>query len=151
MEGRYQILGAQGEIVRDIVTGLEWQRCSLGQTWDGRTCVGEAQTFTWEKARFAGNRVPDWRLPTVDELKSLTYCSSGAPAHFTNGQMCQGEYRRPTIAQEAFPNTPSLSFWSGSLNTNFSSSAWSVDVGNGSSSVSDLSSSFRVRLVRDAP
>ncbi|MBJ6922970.1 DUF1566 domain-containing protein, partial [Vibrio cholerae] len=31
-------------------TGLIWQRCSLGQSWDGTDCTGEATTFTWEEA-----------------------------------------------------------------------------------------------------
>ena len=28
--GRYEIRGNQGDIILDTVTGLEWQRCSLG-------------------------------------------------------------------------------------------------------------------------
>ena len=148
IERRYEILGAQGEMVRDTVTGLEWQRCSLGQTWDGRTCVGEAETFTWEEARLAAERVLDWRLPTIDELKTLTYCSSGQPARFSNGEMCEGNYRVPTIVQEAFPNTPRSFFWSGSPYAYRSSFAWYVGFGYGDAGNFNRSSNFRVRLVR---
>lgn len=60
--------------VTDTRTGLMWMRCALGQTWDGTTCVGEAKGYTWEEAMalhhgFAGH--DDWRLPSIDELKSI--------------------------------------------------------------------------------
>lgn len=35
-------------------TGLIWQRCSLGQSWDGTDCTGTATTFTWQQALAAG-------------------------------------------------------------------------------------------------
>ena len=148
IEGRYQILGAQGEIVRDTVTGLEWQRCSLGQTWDGHRCVGEAQTFTWQQAREAVDLLSDWRLPTIDELKTLIYCSSGQPDRFGNGHMCKGAYWRPTIVQEAFPNTPSSDFWSGSPSARNSYYAWYVSFNGGYAYHSYWSDYDRVRLVR---
>ena len=148
IEGRYEILGAQGEIVRDTVTGLEWQRCSLGQTGDGRTCVGEAQAFTWEEACQAADRVAGWRLPRIDELKTLTCCTSGQPARFNSGWACQGEYRRPTIVQEVFPNTPSSHFWSGSPFASNSHYAWYVGFGSGFASYGYRSYLGRVRLVR---
>lgn len=97
---------------KDIETGLMWMRCSVGQEWDGKTCTGEAKEFTWEAAQearvnFAG--YSDWRMPTVDELRTLIYCSNGKPAKFSMGA-CEGragkDYASPTIVKEIFSSTP---------------------------------------------
>ena len=121
---RYEVRGSNGDMIYDTTTQLEWQRCSLGQTWNGRTCTGEANPYTWDQARAAADRVSGWRLPTIDELRTLVYCSSGQPARFnSSGRSCSGDYQRPTIVTEAFPETPSSVFWSGSPNAYNSSYA----------------------------
>jgi hypothetical protein len=153
IEGRYRIRGRNGEIVHDTVSGLEWQRCSLGQVWYGSTCNGEAKMYTWEETSLAGARarVGGWRLPTIKELQTLVYCSSGRPARFFSNSdvfVCQGAYQRPTIVDKAFPNTPSSYFWSASPYAGASGSAWYVDFRNGYGNWYLKSNSYRVRLVR---
>lgn len=64
---------------------LIWMRCSIGQTWTGSSCSGEAIGLTWNDAveypslfnqdGFAGKR--DWRLPTISELSTLRRCRNG--------------------------------------------------------------------------
>jgi len=111
--------------VTDIETKLTWMRCSIGQTWTGNTCLGEAKKFNWEEGKtqtlnFTG--YSDWRVPTIKELRTLVYCSSGKPDYF-NPELhdlnktfsCEGDYKKPTIVEEAFPNTPSASFLSSEL------------------------------------
>ena len=70
-EGRLQLIN-NGTEVKDTETGLIWQRCSIGQTWDGNTCSGEATALGWkeamQKAQALGN---GYRLPTVNELFSI--------------------------------------------------------------------------------
>ena len=61
---------------KDPDTGLIWMRCSLGQTWNGNGCDGQAKPYIWwdaiktaDKLNFAEQS--DWRVPTTTELSSL--------------------------------------------------------------------------------
>lgn len=91
-------------------TGLAWMRCSLGQSWDGKSCAGEAKKYVWKKALqaaadfnaaggYAGHA--DWRLPNIKELDSIveTQCID------------------PSINLEMFPATPVFRFWSSTPST----------------------------------
>ncbi len=106
--------------VTDVKTGLQWMRCSLGQTWQGGTCTGEAGKYTWQAAMDAAetfNRqggtagYNDWRMPTKEELKTLIYCSSGQSETqkiWGDEKVCAGNFVHPTIYQPAFPNMPNF-------------------------------------------
>ena len=130
-------------------TGLTWQKCSVGQTWTGDTCSGEAKRMSWNDAMklsnsFAGYN--DWRLPTKEELTTLVFCSDGK--HNTNYSCENITYvTRPTINSVYFPNTQSF-YWSSSPDANDSSSAWDVDFYNGYSGDLSKDDNFFVRLVR---
>ncbi|EOW9407664.1 DUF1566 domain-containing protein [Vibrio cholerae] len=148
--------------VYDKETNLTWMRCSLGQTWDGKTCTGEAKKYTWHDAtkltqQFAGSTA--WRLPTIDELDSLVYCSNGRKpsvrpngkyVNDTNGSCLGNNYQKPTINIRPFPNMPdSFSYyWSSSPNANDSGSAWYVDFYDGYVDDYDKGANYHVRLVR---
>ncbi|CCE23802.1 Lcl C-terminal domain-containing protein [Methylotuvimicrobium alcaliphilum] len=140
--------------VTDITTGLQWMRCSLGQTWQNSTCTGEASRYTFDDALQAGRqRVfaghSDWRVPTIAELKTLIYCSSGLPKTWNDtGEVCGGDYQRPTIQQSAFPNTSASFVWSSSPHADVSGVAWYVHFYNGHVGSSSKTSHYRVRLVR---
>lgn len=150
--------------VTDTQTGLMWMRCSIGQRWNGTTCTGEATRHNWAAAnrftnnhRFAGHS--DWRLPTIDELSSLVYCSSGKRRSFErpNGRFvvevngrCEGDFLRPTINQHAFPASPRMFVWSSSTLSSDSNSAWFVKFSRGDASPGDVyeSRNWPVLLVR---
>ena len=147
--GRYQPMGSSGEIIRDVVTGLEWQRCSVGQTWTGSTCSGGARTYEWDSA-VQLTAPGGFRIPTRAELRTIVYCSNTGNFD-SNGvnRSCgsSGTYDRPTIVSEAFPNTPRRTVWSGSPEAD-SNNAWGVNFLYGSASSYSRLSGEPVRLVR---
>ncbi|WP_200153056.1 DUF1566 domain-containing protein [Chromatium okenii] len=153
INGRYRDLG--DGTVFDVHTRLHWMRCALGQIWTGNTCKGEAIEYNRDDAHNAVAELNkrggyagycDWRLPSIDELKTLVYCSSGKPKMWNDtGKLCEGDYNKPTIDLTAFPNTPSSWFWSGSPYIENPYGAWSVFFSNGDAY---YTISGAVRLVR---
>ena len=144
---RYRFLSEDLGIVEDIRTKLQWQRCSLGQTWTGATCAGKATGYTWYEAQRL--RPEGWRLPRKDELASLVYCSSGKPAYWNPVDGCEGVYSQPTIWSAAFPNTPETWFWSSSRRAYISGDAWYVTFHSGYVGIDGNVGQRYVRLVRD--
>lgn len=71
--------------VTSTVTGLTWRQCPLGQTLSSSACSGDASYGNWETAlsdaqalSFAG--YSDWRLPNINELRSLVERACTTPA-----------------------------------------------------------------------
>jgi len=147
---RYQV---KEGLVKDTKTGLMWLRCSLGQTWDGVSCQGEAKRYAWDDAiktpeGFNYSGYSDWRLPAINELKTLVYCSSGKPKLWNDtGNDCDGDFARPTINSLAFPQTNSTFYWSSSP-AYFSGYGWYVAFINGFVNWNPRGNSGYVRLVR---
>ena len=97
-------------IVRDNVTGLEWQQ---------ETAPG---TYTWQQAidYCAGLNLggkDDWRLPTIKELSTLV--DSGIP------------YPGPTINTTYFSGTVASYYWSSTTDADDTYDAWYVDFYDG--------------------
>jgi len=116
----------QPDTVRDVGTGLVWQRSVPDRTFDlegARTSCSQL-TLGGESG---------WRLPSMTEL--LTLIDEGAAA-------------APLIDATAFPNTPSEAFWTSSDFGGAAGMAWQVyfDRGNGLYGLS--SAQFRARCVR---
>lgn len=127
-----QALMANG-MWKDQATGLIWDRCSLGQKWDGVTCTGEAKKYTWKDAIAVAKLQTlggfnDWGLPTVSELGSIHSCSTGVdlsssllegdfiPSNAKKtkiniGRFCNPKSLEPTIDQNIFPKTVSHWYW----------------------------------------
>ncbi len=123
-------------------TGLSWQRCSVGQTWTGSSCSGTASTMNWNDAMASyGNKTDcnQWRLPKIDELKSIVEHSVTEPA----------------INSIIFPNTPvylssNVRFWSSTINASNANWVWMIDSPYGSAGYIDKywSNNNAVRLTR---
>lgn len=139
------LLKASNTIVRDNKTGLQWQRCSLGQTWNttNNRCDidGTPALFSWEQALAAAkaNRLSgfgDWRLPNKKELASLLELSCSSPA----------------INTTLFPNTVSGRYWT-STPVSYADSfyVWFVDFTSGDyGNLTASTASLSARLVRDS-
>ena len=151
----------------DEKTNLTWMRCSLGQSWNGKTCTGKAGKYNWTEAkRLAKNKTyaghSNWRLPTRMELHSIVYCSKGRRGiklafngkktaingKDQNGRCLGKNYQRPTINTRKFPNTPAYFYWSSSPYAHYSHVAWGVHFDNGNDDDDYLYHRRHVRLVR---
>ncbi len=137
--------------ISDNVTGLMWQKCSVGQANDA-SCSGTATTHNWYEATgttdatynaggatnvcgslsLAGNS--DWRLPKPFELMLIA----------------DNETSSPSINSTYFPSTVSSYYWAATTHANSTSTAWdvSLDIGFVSNGTDNKSSSFYVRCVR---
>jgi hypothetical protein len=123
----------------DVLLGLEWMRCSFGQTWTDETCTGDASKLTWQKALQAahGYRYAEksgWRVPNMKELASLTERS------------CV----RPAINELFFPNTYSDTYWTSTPSVVDPQRAWVIAFFNSSNSLKDKHLFVFMRLVRTA-
>jgi len=129
--------------VTDSSTGLTWMRCPQGQHWDGATCTeGRAWYMmnSWDDATRSLARKPvryggheDWRLPGLEELRTLVDLTC----------------RDPATNIEIFPNTASWNFWTATPSEWNDAYAWRIDFATGRENADlKLTSSFHIRLVR---
>ncbi len=156
LNSRYKDCG-DGTIM-DTKTGLQWMRCALGQTWMENNCRGSARKLSWlaaldyvkglnQNGGYAG--YADWRMPLIEELKTLIYCSGSQPQMWNEtGLPCKDNFERPTLDRSAFLNAESGCFWSISICDGYSNYAWYVQFNNGSVYYEDASCNLYVRLVR---
>jgi hypothetical protein len=119
-----------------------WLRFAHGQTWQNGTAVADAEKVNWNKAHEIAKQLnhqggyagySDWRLPTVDELKSLIDKVKGKSGNF--------------IDMDVFPKNAPW-FWSSSLYAGSSFNACFVDFTNGYGNCGSKGSSGAVRFVR---
>ncbi len=120
-------------------TNLMWMRCAIGQTWDGETCAGEAEPYTWKQALelsvgYEFNDSANWRLPNIKELSSITERSC----------------TRPSVDVDLFPATPPDDFWTSTPSMKDTERAWVVAFFNSSNSIKEKDRTVFVRLVRTA-
>lgn len=124
--------------VTDTTTNLRWQKCSMGQTQDA-SCTGTATKGTWPAAlQYCKNLTlagKTWRLPSLNELKSLVDKSTSSPS----------------IKTANFPATVANAYWSSSTYVGSFSNAWSVSFNNGSSFSNIKTASLYVRCVTPGP
>jgi hypothetical protein len=111
--------------VRDLATGLTWQREVPHSTFDFDAALSYCASLNLD-----GHK--DWRLPSMPELLTLV------DERATN----------PTIDAAAFPGTPAESFWTSSLFGNKRQQAWHVYFDHGNALYGLLKGSYRVRCVR---
>jgi len=138
-----------GNTILDKITGLMWDRCSYGKTWNEKKqfCEGDANRYNWQNSLLTirqlnkdnYNNKSDWRLPNIKELSSLvdTRCMN------------------PSIDMRSFPEkymyefTPGrYDYWTSSVMENSPQRAWAVDFNLGQDYPNNKHLSKNIRLVR---
>lgn len=127
----------EGEIYH-VASDLIFMRCSIGQTWDGASCLGEPSSYTWQGALAVSQSTSflahnSWRLPNVKELALIVE------------RACV----RPSINDTVFPNTSPDDYWTSSPSLFDENGAWAITFTNGSNTVKLKNRSLFVRLVRN--
>ncbi len=127
-------------------TGLMWHRFAQGQSWHNDKAQGQAQIYTWQAALDAAKALnrqggyagfADWRVPTIDELKTLLDKQTGDKAA---GVLF--------IDSQVFPDSPSW-LWSASPYAGYGGGAWFIHFKKGEAINDDVNFARAVRLVRD--
>ena len=118
--------------VLDNVTGLTWQKCSLGQS--GNNCAtGALASHGWSEARNGCAQLgTGWRLPTIFELTQI--------ADFSQSM--------GSINETAFPNTGLSSYWTSSIHPVDPDFAWLVDFVDANTWIDYRSEPHYARCVR---
>lgn len=98
-------LFAKGHIVHDLILNVTWLRCSVGQVWNGKECIGNAIKLKISEVdnviKQANEQLEgSWRLPNRKELENIVCMKCG----------------KVKISSNFFPNTPYEPFWTGEKN-----------------------------------
>jgi hypothetical protein len=128
--------------IKDNATGLVWTKCTMKTVSEDplmdttANCTDTKGTGTWENALKAcenlnhGGRT-DWRLPNINELKSIADYSKYNPA----------------INTVYFPGTASSNYWSSTTFVSYTGSAWYVVFYYGNTDHFSKTSNYYVRCV----
>jgi Protein of unknown function (DUF1566) len=123
---RYDV---QAETVRDLKTGLTWQRVLAT---DAKLSFAAASASC---ADLVLQDHDDWRLPSLQEFETIVDEGRSNPA----------------IDPVLFPGTPAEGFWSGTPWSGTPMLAWHVDFDRGSAAYDTATMLYRVRCVRWEP
>jgi|GEM_PF-699443 len=122
-------------IVRDNVTGLEWQQATVPDTYMWQQALNYVASMNSGSGTYG---FTDWRLPTIKELSTLVDSSIPSPG--------------PTINTSFSPDTVASVYWSSTTHaadTYPGGLAWYVDFSNGGVEANfNKAYSFHVRAVR---
>lgn len=119
--------------ITDKQTNLMWKKCSEGAS--GADCLGgKPVELLWSDAMkqyatsnsFAGYN--DWRMPTIEELRTVILCSDGTPLAQALSKSCGREiYPFYTSHPEAFPHS-NIGYWSSSVTDFNPAGVWEIDL-----------------------
>ncbi len=122
---------ANQSLITDQKSGLVWQRCSEGQTWQQNKCQGKAKLFTLAQAHRYIDERRGWRLPTIKELAGIVELHCAHPA----------------INLGLFPNTANQHYWSATQFATDPTMHWQVQFATGDSQNVKDSTPAALRLI----
>ncbi len=98
------VAGPTADCVTDTLTGLVWVRAPA------------STSYTWYEALTYANNLDlcgftDWRLPNVNELKSLVNSEAPSLATFLNAQGFSGVQATPYWSSTSYNAIPTISAW----------------------------------------
>jgi hypothetical protein len=133
------VRAAQDGDLERIAQHVFWQRCSVGQGWNGTTCIFAPSVFTAERAvayakQLAAETGLPWRVPNVKELSALALRSRVDPA----------------IDTRVFTGTSSSGYLTSTVNAAAPGQGWVVDFGVGAAYTLLEKERGVLRLIRDA-
>lgn len=130
---RYEVQANTSQI-KDVQSQLIWQRCAVGQTWNGSHCTGTEKSLTWAQALQEAKAQAGWRLPNIKELKSLVEVACYDPAIntslFIGIAATQGYWTSSSVADDA-------------------SNAWQVQFDDGMATFAAKTESAAILLVKN--
>ena len=138
---------ARDHLVIDLLHGVEWLRCSVGQTWDGSSCTGKVLSLDHAEIEQAIEQANQqlggsWRLPSREELLGLI-CEACPQSKID-------EVPEARIDKVIFPATDPAPYWTGEKNRLSSRHFWAVNFYTGFSFGRFFpNQKLAVRLVRD--
>ncbi len=130
--------------VFDIKTNLTWMKCSIGQHWDGNSCIGSSQLYNWEDALqriveinnnpeiYDSAGFADWRIPNKNELASIL----------------EDNCWNPSINTHIFPNTSKSNFWSSTPDAQHGSYIYAINFAYGLVLNAGSNNKYNIRIVR---
>ncbi|HFE37150.1 MAG TPA: DUF1566 domain-containing protein [Gammaproteobacteria bacterium] len=123
-------------VALDVLTGLKWDRCVYGQTWENSTCTGSPIKLTWKEALSVGAN-NNKRLPNIKELNTILDLQCAIPP----------------VNLKIFPNTPASTengLWSSTpyiLEDTSITNAWYIDLGFGITTYRAVTTKNFVRFI----
>lgn len=107
-DNRYIII-SDGTEVKDKRTGLIWQRCAIGQNFDGKQCAGRPDVYSWnnllnlDKNLAKGTRVDKNLAKTYRVNDTLDSNGRRSDNSFNNGHRVPTIQELETLVETACP------------------------------------------------
>jgi hypothetical protein len=126
--------------ITDNVTGLLWQKCSLGLSGSDCTTGTAALYQQYDSISACASLGSGWRVPTIYELRTIV----------DYGLMTLIAYQTyiPAINATYFPNTQANVYWSSTSYAYQPNYAWYVDFRDGNTYNAYKGTAYYVRCVR---
>ncbi|MFC3033564.1 DUF1566 domain-containing protein [Pseudoalteromonas fenneropenaei] len=127
--------------VSDNLTGLMWQRCNYGESYNASTqsCDGQATRVNWQQAlqasenfRLAGH--DDWHVPNIKALASIV----------------EHQCVLPAVNESVFAGAKNDNYWSNTGDLVRQDHAWVYQFADGKNNLKVKTSDLYLRLVRFA-